>query len=233
MNIKKYINETYKMNLDIFTNKLSLLNFGNASSYDRKSNMIFIKASGISKNSLSKKNIVYGTINKDYSLKKKNLCKFTESVDTKIHSYLYKKFKSINHIIHTHSTYATVCAQLSLQPLNFGTTHSDYFYDKIPLSKKIRLIGQNYEVQLAKSVESTIKKEKYFPPGILLNNHGALVWGKNSKETVERAIALEFICKLFYLSYLIKNKPNISDALKKFHYFRKNGKYAFYGQKKN
>ena len=154
-------------------------------------------------------------------------------MDTKIHSYLYKKFTNINHIIHTHSTFATVCAQLNLQPVNFGTTHSDYFYNKIPISKKIQSISQNYEVQLAKSVESTLKKEKYFPPGILLNNHGALVWGKNSQETIERATAIELICKLFYLSYLIKKKPNISDSLKKFHYFRKNGRFSFYGQKKN
>ena len=42
MSLKKLIDVTYNMNLDIYINNLSLLNFGNASSFDRKKNLVFI-----------------------------------------------------------------------------------------------------------------------------------------------------------------------------------------------
>jgi len=231
MSLKKLISVTYKMNLDIYINNLSLLNFGNASSFDRKKNLVFIKASGISRDTLFKRNIVYGNINDDYSFKKNKACKFIESVDTVMHNYLYKNLENINHIVHTHSTFATVCAQLNLEPHNFGTTHADFFFDKIPISKQIKKVNKNYEIQLGESVVAVVKKKKFFPPGILLNNHGVLSWGYNPKEAIDRAIAIELICKFFYLSYLVRKRPKISNSLKKFHYLRKNGKFSYYGQK--
>ena len=229
MNID-YFSRCAKINSEIYKNQLTILNFGNASIIDKQREYIYIKASGIYTNQCKKKDIV-----KVKLLNTKNV--FSEkilkpSVDTDTHKELYKYLKNVNCIIHAHSEYATIIAQSNIEPKCYGTTHADYFYDKIPLSDKIYEVNKDrYEYQLGKSIVSRLKKSNTYNPGILLRDHGLFAWGKNEQEAINNLIAIEFICRIYFKTKMLQKNPQISKSVHKFHYERKHGKKSYYGQK--
>ena len=229
--MEKLINfkrRSLKINKEIYRNNLSILNFGNASIIDRKSNKLFIKASGTDIKNCKLSDIVTVGLN---NFKLKSYKKIKPSVDTEIHIELYKYIKNINCIIHSHSEYSTIISQSNIEPECYGTTHADYFKDKIPLSYKIRKVNKvNYESQIAQSIILKLKKTKINYPGILLRDHGVFAWGENEKKALDNLIAIEYICKLYFKTKFLSKFPKISKSLAEFHFFRKNGKKKYYGQ---
>lgn len=106
--------------------KLDLVNFtwGNVSQIDRKQGLFVIKPSGVDYEKLTPKdmvvcdldgNVVEGTLN--------------PSSDTPTHAYLYRKFKDIGGIVHTHSPWAVAFAQAGVGLPALGTTHADTFME--------------------------------------------------------------------------------------------------------
>jgi len=224
---KKIIKEVANLNKEIYQNKLSILNFGNAGFIDRKKQKIYIKGTGFDTKDINENKISIVGIKKNKIVR---LNKIKPSVDVSIYLSIIKKFKKIKFIAHSHSTFATILAQLNLEPECVGTTHADFFYDKVPLSLKIDNINnKNYENKIANSIIERIRIEKFFPPGILIRNHGAMVWADTAKKTLNNLIAIEKICELYYYSKLVGCKK-ISKELHHLHYFRKNGKNKYYGQ---
>ena len=153
MNID-YFSRCAKINSEIYKNQLTILNFGNASIIDKNKKYIYIKASGIFTKQCKKKDIVkVKLIDTKNNYDQKSL---KPSVDTDIHKELYKYLKNINCIIHTHSEYSTIIAQSNIEPHCYGTTHADYFYDKIPLSDKIYKVNkdryESYALQILFSI---------------------------------------------------------------------------------
>ena len=77
-------------------------------------------------------------------------------------SYLiYKKYKYIKSVTHTHSEYATAWAQASRSIPLIGTTHADYWEKEIPIIKFINKkdINKDYELFTGKMiVENIVKK---------------------------------------------------------------------------
>lgn len=59
------------------------------------------------------------------------------SSDTPTHLELYKNFKDIKGVVHTHSTWATQWAQAGRGIPCYGTTHADYFYGEIPCTRSL------------------------------------------------------------------------------------------------
>ena len=214
-------------NLKISKSNLIFQNFGNLSL--RINNDIFtIKPSGVK---LDKVNY------KDYPIisikKKKNNFKLKPSVDTDFHLEVYKNFKNINSIVHTHSKYATIWAQACKSIPNKGTTHSDYWLNDIPITKKLskKQIIKDYEKNIGQEIVKVLSKT--FTHGLLIANHGVITFGKNIEEAILYAERLEYIAEMaFKTNLLIKNnKSSISKDLIKKHYFRKHGSYSYYGQK--
>ena len=227
---KNYFLKCAKVNTEIYKNNLSILNFGNASIINKSRNLIYIKASGIFTKKCNEKDIVKVEIKKFKNNYQNSL---RPSVDTDIHIELYKYLKNVGCIIHTHSEYSTIIAQSNIEPECYGTTHADYFYDKIPLSEKIYKVNKiRYEYQLGRSIINRLKKIKKYNPGILLRDHGLVAWGKNEQEAINNLIAIEFICRVYYKTKLLTKKPKISKSVHKFHFERKHGKKSYYGQKK-
>jgi|TARA_B110000977_G_C11088756_1_gene495882 L-ribulose-5-phosphate 4-epimerase len=224
---KNIIKELVKLNKSIFINNLTILNFGNASHFDRIKKKLYIKGTGFNTEKVNNKRIsVLKLVDNKFNL----INKIKPSVDTPIHHSIYRALPKVNFIAHTHSTYATVLAQLSIEPECIGTTHADFFYEKIPLSGVLKNYNsKNYEIKIGNSIISRIKTEKYTPPGILIRNHGVIAWGKTSNETLDNLIAIEKICEFYYLSKLIKLKK-IPKKLHHLHFFRKHGKNKTYGQ---
>lgn len=224
---KKIIKNVVQLNRNIFKKNLTILNFGNGSYFDRYNKKIYIKGTGFNTEDVNEKNIsILKVTNKKIHL----INKVKSSVDTIIHHCIYSSLPKINFIAHTHSTYATVLAQLNIEPECVGTTHADFFYKKVPLSLNLKNYNDdNYEKEIGNSITNRIKMEKYIPPGMLIRSHGVIAWGATSKETLENLIAIEKICELFYLCKLIKKKK-ITKKLHNLHFFRKHGKNKRYGQ---
>jgi L-ribulose-5-phosphate 4-epimerase len=232
---EKYKKEVSNIITKIFKNNLSKINFGNASIFDRKNETIYIKSSGTYIDNCKSSDIVSVKLSQQTKVLQS---KKRPSVDLPIHIALYKYNKNITSIIHTHSLYASVYAQLNREVPCYGTTHSDYFRDIIPISNKIKNIKNlNYENELSRSILDRLKQLEYFPRGILIRDHGVLSWSENSKKALENAIAIEEICKL---AYLVSNNKffkgdkfyndNYHKKLFKIHYDRKNSNRKYYGQ---
>ena len=220
-----------KINTEIYKNKLSVLNFGNASIIDQKRKNIYIKASGIFTKECKRKDVVKVRLASSKGLFKEKSLK--PSVDTDIHRELYKYLKNVRCIIHTHSEYSTIIAQSNHEPKCYGTTHADYFYDTIPMSDKIYKVDKmRYELQLGQSIVSRLKRSNKYNPGILLRDHGLIAWGKDEQEAINNLIAIEFICKIYFKTKMLIKKPRINKSVHKFHYERKHGVKSYYGQKK-
>lgn len=230
--IKKTLqNNCLELCNQIYQNNLSVNSFGNASVYDDEEKLIYIKPSGLNINNLTNKSISVVDTEND-----KVISGLKPSVDYHFHKSIYKSNFGYNSIIHTHSTYATILAQLDIPPYCIGTTHADYTLSDIPITRELKINNKysNYENELSSSIIETLKRQHNNFPFILIKDHGSLSFGVTSKETIDRSIALEFISKIFYLSTL-SNKNKLKKNIKtkkvfKYHYNRKNSSKKFYGQ---
>lgn len=156
------------------------------------------------------------------------------SSDTPTHIELYKKFKKIGGIVHTHSTWATSWAQAGRDIPAYGTTHADYFYGDIPCTRNLtkREIKEAYEKNTGKVIiEAFEQKDEMAIPGVICFGHGPFAWGKDPDNAVYNAKVLEQCAQMAYYTESISgNKKRISQNLLDKHYLRKHGKNAYYGQ---
>ena len=211
---------------------LVIQDFGNVS-VRHNSNYFFIKPSGIRASDLNLNKLVKVNINDD-----DHIGRLKPSSDTPTHSVIYKFFKKVNCIIHTHSTYATIWSQSKKSIPCLGTTHADFWRGSIPLIKilKKREVETNYESNTGKAIVRYFKDKKlsYLEyPGILLSNHGPFVWGENIDQALKNAEALEFISKIAFYSQMLNKNINLPDYLIAKHFYRKNGSKKSYGQQSN
>ena len=96
----------YECNMELPRRNLVLYTFGNVSVFDNERKVFAIKPSGVSYEMLKPEDIVIVDLN--------NIViegKMRPSSDTKTHAVLYRNFKGIGGVVHTHSTYATAWAQ--------------------------------------------------------------------------------------------------------------------------
>jgi L-ribulose-5-phosphate 4-epimerase len=230
--LEKLKEQVYLGNIELVNQHLVTLTWGNASGYDKESNLIVIKPSGISYKTMSPEDMV--VIDIEGNVIEGN---YKPSSDTPTHLYLYKNFKDIKGIVHTHSKWATICAQAGIGINPYGTTHADHFFGKIPCTRILEdnEIANDYELNTGKVIVKTFIKENIEPlsmPAVLVNNHGPFTWGESVNKAVENSVALEAVAEMAYR--LISLNPQITSIKQTIldkHYYRKHGKNAYYGQK--
>ena len=66
------------------------------------------------------------------------------SSDTPTHCRLYQAFKGIRAVVHTHSRNAVAFAQAGRGIPCLGTTHADYFYGEVPVTRPMRLTESSW-----------------------------------------------------------------------------------------
>ena len=229
MKFKKQLIDTLNLNKKLLKSGLQINSFGNASI--RHDSLCFIKPSGVNLSLTKFSDISVVDIKSGKILSGKK-----PSVDLDIHLSIYKHFKYINSITHTHSLYATSWAQSGRPIPCYGTTHADYYPGEIPITDLLKKheIKKYYENEIGNSIIKKLKKNKITPkdiPGILILNHGVLSWGNIAKTAIENAIAIEFIAQLAFNSELInKSVRKLPKDLHNKHYNRKHGKNSYYGQ---
>jgi L-ribulose-5-phosphate 4-epimerase len=218
-------------NLDLVARGLVVETWGNASGIDRARGVIVIKPSGVPYDDLKPEHMVAVSV-ADGKVVEGNL---KPSSDTPTHLVLYRAFKNIGGVVHTHSLYATAWAQACKGLPSYGTTQADYWYGDVPCTRKMKTaeIKENYEANTGHVIVETFKKINPLEhPAVLVASHGPFTWGKDVSDAVHNAGVLEFIACLNSETLRInpKIKPMQSALLDK-HFLRKHGPGAYYGQK--
>jgi L-ribulose-5-phosphate 4-epimerase len=218
-------------NLALVRAGLVVQTFGNVSGIDRASDRVVIKPSGVSYDAMKPEHMVVVALDTGKVLEG-NL---RPSSDTPTHLVLYRAFKQIGGIVHTHSLYATAWAQATRDIPALGTTHADYFHGPIPCTRPMtpKEIKSAYEENTGHVIVERFKKldPDHFP-GAIVASHGPFAWGKDADEAVHHAVVLEYLARLASETLRIAPRtPPMPRALLDKHFLRKHGPSAYYGQK--
>ena len=210
---------------------LVIQTWGNASGIDRERRLVIIKPSGVPYADLTPEQMVVVSLDTG-KVVDGNL---EPSSDTTTHLVLYRTFGNIGGIVHTHSLYATAWAQVQREIPPLGTTHADYSHGPVPCTRLLttKEINTEYEANTGRVIVDTFEKlDPMQHPAVLVASHGPFTWGKDAREAVHNAVALEFIARLASETMRInpRIKPMQSALLDK-HFLRKHGPGAHYGQK--
>ena len=219
----------YEANMELFERGLVVYTFGNASGIDRERGLVAIKPSGIDYTALRPEQIVL--VDMDGTRVEGDL---NPSSDTRTHCRLYRAWKEIGGVVHTHSRYATAWAQAKRPLPCLGTTHADYFYGEVPCTPVIgdREIVKDYEGETGTQIVNTFKGiDRRFMKAVLVACHGPFVWGADAAEAVYLSVMLEEVAMTgFFTALLDSGSGGIKQSLLDKHYLRKHGDEAYYGQ---
>ncbi len=217
-------------NIELQKQKLVIYSWGNVSGIDRKAAVVAVKPSGVAYDKLTPDKIVL--LDLDGNVLEKNL---KPSSDTPTHLELYRNFKDIGGVCHTHSPNATMWAQACREIPCLGTTHADYFYGPVPVTDTMSKeeIRNDYELNTGKVIVKRFANiDPIQMPAVLVANHGPFTWGSSPAGAVEVAVVLEQVAATALGTILINPDMNpIGKTLLDKHYLRKHGKGAYYGQK--
>jgi L-ribulose-5-phosphate 4-epimerase len=220
----------YKANIDLVDNGLVIHTWGNVSGRDFESGLIVIKPSGVSYDSMKPDDMVVIDIDGKVIEGVK-----TPSTDTPTHLHLYKTYKNIGGIVHTHSSYASSWAQAGKAIPPLGTTHADHYNGEVPCTRLLtyKEIYSDYELNMGKViVERLGELDPMKMPSVLVNSHGPFCWGSTADNAVYNAITLEEIARMAFYTVLLGKSEPIQDSLLDKHFKRKHGIDAYYGQRK-
>jgi L-ribulose-5-phosphate 4-epimerase len=221
----------WQANMDLWRAGLVIQTFGNASGADMEKGVIAIKPSGVAYEKSTPEDMVVLSIDSGKIVDGV----MNPSSDTPTHLAIYRSFPSIGGIVHTHSRYATSWAQACREIPCLGTTHADYFYGPVPLSRELTSdeIKTAYEENTGKVItEYLTETDKAFfdIPALLVPHHGPFVWGKDAGEAVHSSIALEEIAQTALLTLSLNPDTIMPQTLIEKHFLRKHGPEAYYGQ---
>ena len=224
--------EAYEANLLLPKYGLINLTFGNASALDRARGIFAIKPSGVDYTVLKAKDMVLIDLEG-----RKVEGKLNPSSDTPTHRRLYLGFEKVGGIVHTHSSHATAFAQAGRPVPIFGTTHADYFYGDIPVTRKMSAteIGSGaYEWETGNVIVERFQDlDPLDCPAVLVNRHAPFTWGPSVAKAVEVAVAAECCAHMALMSLQLAPRLGaIEPELLNKHFKRKHGPGAYYGQKK-
>lgn len=220
--------QVYEANMELPKKGLVTYTWGNVSGIERERGLFVIKPSGVDYEKLTPDMLVVMDLNGE-----KVEGNLNPSSDTPTHLELYKKFKDIGGIVHTHSPWATSWAQSGRSIPCYGTTHADYFYGDIPCARGLSTeeIEGEYEKNTGLVIAETFQgKNPIYVPGVLCTNHGPFAWGSDASEAVHNAVVMEEVAKMAYRTEHLKAGVCVApETLQDKHFFRKHGENAYYG----
>ena len=225
--------QVYEANMLLPKYNLVTFTWGNVSGIDREKNLVVIKPSGVEYDTMTAEDMAVVDL---YTGKVVEGNK-NPSSDTPTHLVLYRSFKNIGGIVHTHSRMATSFAQAGSGILPLGTTHSDYFYGEIPCTREMtrQEIKSEYEAETGNVIVEAFINRELNPddiPAVLVKNHGPFSWGADCFNAVHNAVVLEEVANMNFNTLLVNpDVARISQNLLDKHYLRKHGANAYYGQK--
>jgi L-ribulose-5-phosphate 4-epimerase len=228
-NYREIKEECYEANLLLPEQKLIDLTFGNVSVADHSRGVFAIKPSGVNYEVMQSDDMVI--VDFEGRIVAGSL---RPSSDTPTHRRLFEAFQGIRAVVHTHSRNAVAFAQAGREIPCFGTTHADYFYGAVPVTRMMTAeeIESAYEWETGNViVERFTALDPNQVCAVLVRNHGPFVWGPSGKKAVENALALEIVAEMAMKTMQLNpTLQPISQALLDKHFLRKHGAKAYYGQ---
>lgn len=215
--------------------KYGLVTFtwGNVSAVDREKGLMVIKPSGVEYDTMTADDMVVVDLADGHTVEGK----YKPSSDTPTHLELYRAFKDIGGIVHTHSRWATSFAQAGMGLAPMGTTQGDYFYGEIPCTRAMTPaeIAGEYEKETGSVIIEAFKGlDPMSIPAVLVKNHGPFAWGTDAFNAVHNSVVLEEIAFMNYHAMSINPQAGrMQQELLDKHYLRKHGENAYYGQTGN
>ncbi|PTY00298.1 L-ribulose-5-phosphate 4-epimerase [Spartobacteria bacterium LR76] len=205
------------------------LTFGNVSVCDPERAIFAIKPSGVDYAKLKVEDMVL------VDLQGRQVGgSLRPSSDTPTHRRLFQAFRGIRSVVHTHSRMAVAFAQAGLGIPCLGTTHCDYFYGEVPVTRAMTPgeISAAYEWETGNVI---VERFQDLDPGqipaVLVRNHGPFAWGPSGAKAVETAQALEIVAEMTSVALRLNpDAPVVSQSLLDKHFLRKHGATAYYGQ---
>jgi L-ribulose-5-phosphate 4-epimerase len=205
------------------------LTFGNVSVCDPERGVFAIKPSGVDYTKLRAEDMVL------VDLEGRQVGgTMRPSSDTPTHRRLFQAFRGIRSVVHTHSRTAVAFAQAGRGIPCLGTTHCDYFYGEVPVTRAMtpEEIASAYEWETGNVIVERFEGiDPAQIPAVLVRNHGPFAWGPNGAKAVETAQALEIVAEMAWKAMQLNpdSKPVAQSLLDK-HFLRKHGATAYYGQ---
>lgn len=228
--------KVFEANLQLVKYNLVVLTWGNVSAIDRESGLFVIKPSGVPYDTMTAEDMVVMDLKGN-----KIEGELNPSSDTPTHLELYRQFKDIGGIVHTHSSWACSWAQSGRDIPAYGTTHADYTNGAVPCARGLTQseVEGEYELNTGKVIVEEFEKRGISPaecPAVLIHRHGPFTWGKDAFKAVENALILEEVAKMAYRTEAISgfadnSNIGIEPYLLDKHYQRKHGANAYYGQR--
>jgi L-ribulose-5-phosphate 4-epimerase len=202
---------------------------------DREQGLVVIKPSGVGYDVLKPEHMVVTDLDGNIV---EGVLKPSSDLDT--HTLLYREFKEIGAVVHTHSEFATSFAQAGMEIPAFGTTHADYFHGPVPVTAPLsdaaiegRYVHETGLAIVARfdGADGYLKIDPLAVPACLVAGHAPFVWGKTPADAAHNAVVLEAVAKMAYRTLTLKaSADGVSQALLDRHYLRKHGASATYGQ---
>lgn len=208
------------------------LTFGNVSVADHAAGVFAIKPSGVDYARLKAEDIVIVAV-ADGRVVAGGL---RPSSDTPTHRCLFQAFagQGIRAIVHTHSRHAVAWAQAGRSIPCLGTTHADYFYGAVPITRPMTApeIEGEYEWETGRVILECLRDvDPTQISAVLVHGHGPFAWGTSGRKALENALALEIVAEMAARTLQINGQADrISPALLDKHFLRKHGPRAYYGQ---
>jgi L-ribulose-5-phosphate 4-epimerase len=225
--------EALEANRRIGAEKLAALTWGNASAYDPVSRLMAIKPSGVPYQELVIDHIVVVHVD----TLQKVAGELNPSSDLITHARLYQAWPDVRGIVHTHSPRATAWAQSVRDLPCLGTTHADHFAADVPCTRTLNEheVSSDYTGYTAQVIIEAFASRGLNPlsvPAVLVAHHAPFTWGESASKAVDNAVALEACAGMLTDVLSIRGDlPEIPEFLLRFHFERKHGPNATYGQK--
>ena len=219
--------QVYEANMELSRRGLVTYTWGNVSGMDRESGYFIIKPSGVAYEALRPEDMVVMDL-----CGKRIEGTYRPSSDTATHIELYKKYRDIGGIVHTHSPEAVAWAQAGRDIPVYGTTHADYFSGPVPCTRNLTPAEteEAYEKNTGLVIIETFE-ERGLVAAVLCANHGPFTWGKDAAEAVHNAVVLEVVAGMARSTELINPRAlPAPENIREKHFYRKHGPDAYYGQ---
>jgi L-ribulose-5-phosphate 4-epimerase len=221
--------EAWQANMEIPRRGLAIYTFGNVSAFDAERGVFAIKPSGVAYEGLTAAHMV--VVDLDGRVVEGAL---RPSSDTKTHTALYRAFRGIGGIVHTHSTYATGWAQARMPIPLYGTTHADHLAEDVPCTALMTAdaVGGDYEAETGTQIIDCFRsRDPHETPMVLVAGHGPFAWGKTADKAVYHAVVLEELARMAFITRTLDpDAGRLPEHLVRKHFERKHGKRAYYGQ---